>query len=140
MHDCLETVVMANRGKQRCLSEVMSIGKPAGLGGGGGCGVLPNAEFGGSEAARGLGEARILLVQSASNTGVPGVDTSGSFLAGFHAEEVRRCAWARPQSRPDFGQRLDCTVMKLSCYVGAGLARMKDFQPMASPRAGELGK
>lgn len=43
MHDCLETVVMANRGKQRCLSEVMSIGKPAGLGGGGGSFPMPNS-------------------------------------------------------------------------------------------------
>lgn len=42
MHDCLETVVMANRGKQRCLSEVMSIGKPAGLGGGGVCVWCPS--------------------------------------------------------------------------------------------------
>lgn len=100
MHDCLETVVMANRGKQRCLSEVMSIGKPAGFGGG----SLPMPNSAGSEAARGLGEARMLLVRSASNTGAPGMDTSGYFLAGFHAEEVRRRAWARPQSPSDFGQ------------------------------------
>lgn len=58
----------------------------------------------GSEAACGLGEGRMLPVRSGSDAGAPGVDTSGYFLAGFHAKEVQRCTWARPQSPSDLAQ------------------------------------